>query len=177
MTLDMTIWQTLARQVLPQLPGERRTIFADLADPAKRTKDDLKAALDALVELQGVADVVLGLNGSECAQVWAVLGGAWEGDSEDTAIAADGAAAIQQALGLRVVMVHLVGSAAAADAKTAVGCPGFACSSPTITTGAGDHFNAGFFAAFCQKLSLLDCFVGGATSGHYVRTAVCHHVN
>ena len=85
MTLDMTnIWLTLARDVLPQLPGPRRTIFVDLADPAKRTREDLRAALDALVELQGVADVVLGLNGSECAQVWEVVGGSWQGDSEDT---------------------------------------------------------------------------------------------
>ena len=69
-------------------------------------------------------------------------------------------------------MVHLVGSAAAADAMTAVSCPGFACTNPVITTGAGDHFNAGFFAAFCQGMPLYDsCLIGGATSGHYVRTA------
>jgi sugar/nucleoside kinase (ribokinase family) len=174
MTLDMTtIWLTLARKVLPQLAGPRRTIFVDLADPAKRTREDLRAALDALVELQAVADVVLGLNGSECAQVWEVLGGSWQGDAEDTEVAAAGAQAIQQALGLQVVMVHLVASAAAADAQEAVTCPGFACTEPKITTGAGDHFNAGFFAAYCQKMSLYDCcLIGGATSGYYVRTAV-----
>ena len=146
MTLDMTnIWLTLARDVLPQLAGPRRTIFVDLADPAKRTREDLRAALDALVELQAVADVVPGLNGSECAQVWEVLGGRWQGDAEDNEVAAAGAQAIQQALGLQVVMVHSWPVPAAADAEGAVGCPGFACTEPKITTGAGDHFNAGFF--------------------------------
>jgi sugar/nucleoside kinase (ribokinase family) len=50
--------------------------------------------------------------------------------------------------------------------------PGPYAAKPLITTGAGDHFNAGFAAGQMMGLdpeaSLL---VGVSTSGHYVRTA------
>ena len=75
------------------------------------------------------------------------------------------AAELQDKLGLSCVMVHLVGSAAAAGAGEAVACDGFLCEKPVITTGAGDHFNAGF-TGLLDGLPLSACLLGGgATSG------------
>ncbi|MEE9404428.1 MAG: hypothetical protein V3V20_06015, partial [Algisphaera sp.] len=54
-------------QVLSETPGgsQRPYLFVDLADPAKRTADDLRGVLTLLAELQEHARVVLGLNLSE----------------------------------------------------------------------------------------------------------------
>ena len=174
MTLSMTeIWNTISAEILPGLRSHRPLWFVDLADPAKRTEEDLRAALDALVALQAHADVILGLNGSEARQVVDVLGGSWSGDHESTESAREGAVFIRQQLGLSYVMVHLVGSAAAATSEESVAVPGFKCPNPVITTGAGDHFNAGFFSSLLAGLPLDHCCtVGGATSGYYVRNAL-----
>jgi sugar/nucleoside kinase (ribokinase family) len=89
---------------------------------------------------------------------------------------------VRDRLGIAVAMCHLVRSAACAWRagvhKLCVQTAGSACSDgfydpkPKITTGAGDHFNAGFIGALLAGLQPLHALqTGGATSGHYVRTA------
>ncbi len=53
---------------------KRKYIFVDLADPAKRTPEDIRRALELLSHMQGRANVVLGLNLSESTQALEVLG-------------------------------------------------------------------------------------------------------
>jgi hypothetical protein len=174
MSMGMTeIWQGLAKDILPGLRQDRPFWFVDLADPAKRTADDLLGALDAIKALQQHCDVVLGLNGSECRQLLTLLDEEWTGDKESTDQAERGAAFLGERLGLSWVMVHLVASAACAWDGGSAQAAGFLCPDPVITTGAGDHFNAGFLSALVAGLEPVDCLlVGGATSGAYVRSAI-----
>ncbi|MHC5067183.1 MAG: PfkB family carbohydrate kinase [Planctomycetota bacterium] len=167
------IWRQLSERVLPQLGGHRPLWFVDLADPAKRTRDDLRAAIEQLQVMQEHVDIVLGLNGSEGRQVIEALGGTWDGDEEDTDAARACCVDIRNRTGLHWVMVHLVASAACAGPDGAVGAAGFLCAKPLITTGAGDHFNAGFLSALLAGQSAETALLaGGATSGSYVRSGV-----
>jgi hypothetical protein len=174
MTLGMTeIWTRIAEDILPGLRAARGKWFVDLADPAKRTVPDITAALDALKALQQHTDVVLGLNEMECRQILGVLGLSWPAITPEWEAAREACAQIRARLGLARVMCHLVRSAAEAGADASVGVDGFFDPKPMITTGAGDHFNAGYFSALLAGLAPRDSLmIGGATSGHYVRTAV-----
>ena len=164
------IWDHLLADVLPHLPRENRALFIDLADPEKRPREDLKSALTKVARFQEHVDVILGLNLKESAQVAAVLGLPDRPDREAT-IEAD-AAAIRQALGLSCVVIHPRKSAAAATATESAHFPGPFVPNPVISTGAGDHFNAGFCLGRVAGLGLVESLCAGvASSGYYVRTA------
>lgn len=173
MTLELTsIWEKLAADILPGLRSDRPLWFIDLADPAKRTPGDILAALEALKKLQLHAEVVLGLNEAECRQILAVLGLQWPTAASEWESAEAACRAIRGQLGVAYVMCHLVRSSAVAWAKGSASADGFFEAKPLITTGAGDHFNAGFFTGLLHGIAPAECLqIGGATSGHYVRTA------
>jgi hypothetical protein len=170
MCLGLTgIWEGLIEEVLPHLK-KRPIFFVDIADPAKRSREDLKKMLVTLGRLQKYVDVVFSINMSETRQCLEVLGEEWVGHKEDMDAAKRGAAILQKKTGISIVQVHLKGAAAAASATEAVAVPGYYTLNPNITTGGGDHFNGGFLSALLNGCSLSDSLrVGGATSGYYVR--------
>ena len=164
------IFTALTEHVLPKLPkSPDRIFFFDLADPEKRSADDLRGALTAISKFLPFGRVTLGLNLKEAQQVTAALGCATVGDDETTLRAA--AAAIRTKLSLHTVVIHPRESAACATAAGTAWVPGPYTSQPLITTGAGDHFNAGFTTGQLLGLDPEGCLtVGVSTSGHYVRT-------
>ncbi len=160
----------LAERVLPQLPAHDCIYFFDLCDPEKRSVEDLRAALAAMAKFTRFGRVTLGLNLKEAQQVYAALGFAPVAEDEPSLrrMAAD----IRTRLALATVVVHPRECAACATADGTWCVPGPYTTQPLITTGAGDHFNAGFSTGQLLGLSPEACLgLGVCTSGHYVRTA------
>lgn len=164
------IMEQLLAEIVPGLGGERRWVFFDLADPAKRTAEDIAAVLRLIGRFEGPFRAILGLNFNESRQIGRVLGLA-EPPEEPAAVAAH-AAAIRDRLGIGTVVIHPVSFAAAADGGGSCAVPGPFEPQPKITTGAGDHFNAGFCLGRLAGGGLRESLqVGVAASGFYVRTA------
>jgi hypothetical protein len=166
------IWQRLLSDVLPKLPRKTkpRTLFIDLADPEKRTADDLRTALHTLTKFQDYLEVILGLNLKESDQVAAVLSIPVPTDSQSAMEST--AAQIRQQLNIGTVVIHPRSSAAAANRLQTARFAGPFVQHPKISTGAGDHFNAGFVTAQLLGLDLAESLCAGkATSGYYVRHA------
>lgn len=163
------IFDAIAETVLPALPARDRLFFFDLADPEKRSRSDLLTALDSIGKFEKFGRVTLGLNLKEAQQVWAALD--YPVIKEDEEGLRRMCSDVRARLGISTVVIHPKESAACATAEGTFWVPGPYTAKPLITTGAGDHFNAGFSNGQLAGLPPEACLaVGVSTSGHYVRT-------
>jgi sugar/nucleoside kinase (ribokinase family) len=164
------VWEALLKELCPSFQGPRRQIFFDLADPEKRSRQDILRALNLILQFSKYFDVTLGLNEKEAYEIGEVL------DLNIQDRSTDGLAAmalqIQQKLPINTLVVHPVAYALAVSRGEVSVVKGPFCAKPLISTGAGDHFNAGFclgkLLGFDNSLCL---YTGVATSGFYVRMA------
>jgi len=164
------IWQKIATRIAPKLTGKKRWLFIDLADPAKRSPEDIAVALRQITKFEKYFRVILGLNLPESRQIGEVLG--FKAPEETYGTVTHHASQIQHALKIDTVVIHPTQFAAAADASGATHVVGPFTGKPKITTGAGDHFNAGFCLGRLLGLDLAASLqIGVATSGYYVRNA------
>lgn len=164
------IWARLLDEVIPNVERHERRLFIDLADPEKRTHEDILDALRLLTRFQDQVDVILGLNLKESVEIADVLG--LPGASEPEKHIEATARAIREKLNLACVVIHPRRGAAAATAHESATFAGPFVQQPKISTGAGDHFNAGFCLGRLCGFGLAESLcVGVGTSGYYVRTA------
>lgn len=164
------IWESLQAELCPTLSGPRRKIFFDLADPQKRLPEDILKALKLITNFQKYFDVILGLNEKEAFEIGEVLGLPQQPDTREGL--SELSLQIHSRVPVDTLVVHPVAYALAVSHGQVDIVNGPYIAKPLITTGAGDHFNAGFclgkLLGFSNQLSVL---TGVATSGHYVRTA------
>ena len=164
------IWASVLKEICPKLKGPRRKLFVDLADPEKRTNEDILGALELISQFQKYFDVILGLNEKESLEIGKNLGLKIDNHSPE------GLQKLCREIHLRIrvdtVVVHPTAFALASgpDGISIVNGP-FA-PKPKITTGAGDHFNSGFCLGKLLGFPTSQCLLTGVTtSGFYVRTA------
>jgi len=163
------IWEGTITEVFPLLPQKsmKPLAFFDLADPEKRTKEDIRRAMGLISQFEGNFRTILGLNEKEVYEIAAVLGVTDNaGDLEKTVMAT------YEKLGIYCLVVHPVKSACCAIDGKYYFTNGPFCQKPKLTTGAGDNFNAGFCLGQALGLSPMDSItLGVCTSGFYVRNA------
>ena len=170
------IWQGLIDEVFPLLPDWEATgrpapfAFFDLADPEKRTPEDIRHALAQIAAFGQKFRVALGLNEKELYEIAHVLG-----IQDKTAPRGDlnmPVQAVYQRLGIFCLVVHSPQRACCWLDNTFAHVDSLFCAKPKLKTGAGDNFNAGF----CLGLALgfpahLVLTLGVCTAGYYVRHA------
>ncbi len=165
------LFNDMVDKVFPNIgPHDNRQFFFDLADPAKRTDAELRGVLKTIGRFQAYGAVTLGLNFRESQQAAQVLD--LPAPTEEPDSLKSIAARIRQELDLSCVVIHPTHSAACATRDGHWWVQGPFCDKPRITTGAGDHFNAGFMCGRLIGLSPQACLTTAVCfSGIYVRTA------
>lgn len=146
----------------------RPHLFFDLADPASRSREDLKAVLQLISKFETLGKVTLSMNGNEALQVAEVLGlSPMETEPLDCEALA---VALRDHLKVSEVGIHLVKCAAAATKEASALVQGPYCAKPVKSVGAGDRFNAGYLAGLVLGWSIEERLqLASASSGFFVR--------
>ena len=164
------VWASILQEICPGLKGPRRSIFFDLADPEKRTREDIARALDLIGKFEDYFDVILGLNEKEAHEIGEVFGLKPATTTPEALM--EFSLLLARRLKAGTLVIHPVSYAVAVSQGKAAMAEGPFTPKPLITTGAGDHFNSGFclgrLLGLDTQMSLL---TGVTTSGYYVRTA------
>jgi sugar/nucleoside kinase (ribokinase family) len=176
LTAMSDIWDSLLKEICPSMKGPRRKLFIDLADPEKRTAEDISRALELITAFQKHFDVILGLNEKEGYQIGAALGVKTAGRAPDDLLKLG--RDIHQRMQIDTLVIHPTAYAAASGPDGAFIVEGPFTPKPKITTGAGDHFNSGFCLGKLLEFKTGLCLLTGVTtSGFYVRTGQSPSVN
>lgn len=172
------IWRQMLAKIFPRLEKRRRIIFFDLADPTKRSEADIREALGVIRRFGTYGETVLSCNLREAGRLMAALeipapraplgedaGVSWEKSCQE----------FRESAGISVLAVHTLKNAICCH-KDPSGAgqvwivPGNYAPRPVLTTGGGDHFNAGTaFGLLCGMEPDLAAFLGNVVSGYYVR--------
>ena len=163
-----SIWQGMIDEMFPLMKDQptKPLAFFDLADPEKRTKEDILAAMKLIGKFEAKFRAILGLNEKELYEIADVFGVKVADNLEAST------QAVFKELGIYCLMVHPVHTACCVVGGQYYDVSGPYCAKPVLTTGAGDNLNSGFCLGMALGLEpLQSLLLGVATSGFYVRNA------
>ncbi|MDR2372180.1 MAG: carbohydrate kinase family protein [Puniceicoccales bacterium] len=151
--------------------------FFDLADPEKRSAADIHDILQLIQLYTQKRTTILGLNLKEAEQIATALRG-YQPTQNPTVAKKSNIQTLCQYIHSRTkideIVIHDTACCAAATSSGLAYVDKFFVEHPKTTTGAGDHFNAGYLLAKLQKKSIHDClFQAHKISGHFVATGRC----
>lgn len=161
------ILEGIMQEVLPVCPPEEvadKIIFFDLADPSGRPKEDLVALCGQLRTLGQKMRVVLGLNENEALRLATALDIEPHNDGMEAM-----AIKLMNKLNIDLIALHGANYAIGVTADRQYRAESVYNVSPCVTTGGGDHFNAGLCVGLLSGLTAVDALsVGNIVSSYYV---------
>ncbi len=142
-------------------------LFFDLADFSKRTDKDIMKLFNILKYRLENYNVILGLNKKEAEMIYKFHINNGNSKSSFRRLTKD----ILKQLNLDIVLIHFSKKAAIRTKTNFYTTDTIYTENPIISTGAGDHFNAGFLSGFLRNFSIKESLLLAViNSSYYVST-------
>jgi fructose-1-phosphate kinase PfkB-like protein len=160
------VWRGILKHILPNGPG-KKLLFFDLADPTKKSVDDLLEVLDVINGHTPHGPVILGLNENETIKLYDIVG---RNGTDDTTDLVNIGKSIFSKLSIDGLLIHPTDRSILVQRSGVITLEGHVVKEPKISTGGGDNMNAGFCTGFLAGFTPEESMIlGMATSGAYVR--------
>jgi hypothetical protein len=163
-----SILKGIGSEVFPMLGSEllrEKLFFFDIADPSRRTREELLDFLAILNDFAKRCRVLLGLNEREARSVARSLGA-----ERSEASLADVGLYIFDKLEIDTLIIHGLDMALSLQGRELWETPGFFVANPRISTGGGDNFNAGYCMGRLLELGPMETLLlANATASYYIQ--------
>jgi hypothetical protein len=173
LSLASNIWDGVLHDIIKPSGKKNFQFFFDLADPSKKTVQQIDEVLDLISTFSHYGKVTLGLNENETIKIWCAIHGVDVNNPQEkskiptTEEAGDG---VFKAMTIDCLLVHPVDRAIAFRKKESIEFAGRLVPSPKVLTGGGDNLNAGYCLGLLYDLPLDQCvLLGMAASGAYIQ--------
>ncbi len=163
------IWHGILDEVVPYLKysDSKQIFFTDFSDCSRRSKADIRYAIDLLGRFQKYFKVVISLNQNEADLIGSAL------DITHSASDEEFIKTLFLDVNADILTIHRLYDALAYDGSAFERCDTFLCKEPGILTGGGDNYNAGLCYALLCNLDLFKTILfANAVSGCYVKTGI-----
>ncbi len=161
--LEEIIEEILKLNILEEEQLLRKWILFDISDPSTRETQDVCRFLSLIKRINEKANVILGLNENELMFLADCCG------LQQPATLEEAAELLIQQISVERITVHLRNRCFSVTKQQTVSVPGIFVSNPRISTGGGDHFNAGYCAGLLWGLSEeMSLALGNAVAAYYV---------
>lgn len=164
-----SIWKGLLNDVLPAYKKEKKqTIFVDLSDCSKRSKESILEMLSLLRSFAEYAKVILSINRNESRMIYKMACN--ENIPEDFK---ELCSELFTQLGIDMLVFHSSATSYVFTKNNCVEGESFFIKDPLFSTGAGDNFNAGFIAAQLLELDNEDALtLANAIAAQYIQSGI-----
>jgi hypothetical protein len=161
------IWEGLLKEFVSVSNKNNRIFFFDLADPSKKSDQDIKKIFQVIAGFRPFGKVYLGLNENETRKAHrALIGESVQPDLTLEAVCEE----LFEKIAVDAVLTHPVDKCIITTNNGAKVVPGKVVAQPRISTGGGDNLNSGFCFGLMNGFSLEEsACLGMANSGAYVQ--------
>jgi len=168
------IWKGILDEILPFIDQSetRPYLFTDFSDCSRKSKKEIQYAIELLASFRNYFKIIISLNQNEANLIAKAMDVSLSNENE---IFID---ALFHAIHADVLTIHRLNDAFAYDGISFAMCDTFLCKEPTILTGGGDNFNAGFCFAQINGFDIFQSLlVANAVSGYYVKTGISPNID
>lgn len=167
-----SILEGILEDVFPKIELKNKITFFDLSDFSNRSQTDILSAIELINEFGKQTKTVLGLNKNELNKLYLLLFG-----EVDSNVYNQGKALFNY-LKIEILVIHNSKETYVFSQKNEYHAIPELIKNPLMSTGAGDHFNAGFCCGLLANLELNECLIlANSVASYYIKTGESPNIN